>query len=80
MTGSHPFPSGPSLSSIECPRCPHCQIRMVLEQVSPATPGYDLRTFVCAMCDRITTRLVPRDPMKVGDALRWLGSELKHPN
>ena len=69
-----------SLSSIECPRCPHCQVRIALEQVSAASPGYDLRTFECAKCDRISIRLVPHDPMKVGDALRWLGSELKRPN
>ena len=59
--------------SIECPRCPHCQARMRLEGISPAPPGYDLRTFECAQCDRISTRLVPTDPMKTGDALRWLG-------
>jgi hypothetical protein len=53
-----------ALSSIEFPRCPHCQARMMLESISPAPRGYDLRTFDCAKCDRISTRLVPRDPMK----------------
>lgn len=66
--------------SIECPRCPHCQARMRLEGISPAPPGYDLRTFECAQCDRISTRLVPTDPMKTGDALRWLGGGLKRPD
>jgi hypothetical protein len=42
-----------------------------------STPGYDLRAFECATCDRISTRLVPSDPMKAGDAPRWLNSELK---
>jgi hypothetical protein len=68
--------SGSSLSSIECPRCPRCQARMTLESISPAPTGYDLRTFDCAKCDRTLTRLVPRDPMKTGDALRWLDGEL----
>jgi hypothetical protein len=80
MPGSHSVPTGPSLSSIECPRCPHCQGRMTLESIAPAPPGYDLRTFECARCDRISTKLVPSDPMKTGDATRWLGSELKAPD
>lgn len=53
---------------------------MRLEGISPAPPGYDLRTFECAQCDRISTRLVPTDPMKTGDALRWLGGGLKRPD
>jgi hypothetical protein len=53
---------------------------MTLESISPAPPGYDLRTFECAGCDRISTKLVPKDPMKTGDALRWLSGELKPPN
>jgi hypothetical protein len=52
---------------------------MTLERTSPAPPGYHLRTFECAKCDRIATRLVPRDPMKTGDALQWLGGGLKPP-
>jgi hypothetical protein len=53
---------------------------MALEYISPAPRGYDLRTFECAKCDRISTRLVPSDPMKTGDALQWLGGGLKPPN
>lgn len=68
-----------SLSSIECPRCPHCQARMMLEGFSPAPRGYHLRTYECVKCDRISTRLVPCDPMQTGDALRWLGGGLKRP-
>jgi hypothetical protein len=66
-------------SAIECPRCQRCQARMTLELTSPAPSGYHLRTFECAKCDRIATRLVPRDPMKTGDALQWLGGGLKPP-
>jgi hypothetical protein len=52
---------------------------MTLERTPPAPKGYNLRTFECAKCDRISTRLVPSDPMKTGDALRWLDGELKPP-
>jgi hypothetical protein len=72
--------AGSQLSPIECPLCPRCQARMALERVSPAPSAYDLRTFECAKCDRIATRLVPRDPMKTGDGLRWIGGDLKPPN
>ena len=71
---------GGRLSSLECPRCPHCQARMTLTAISPAPPGYDLRTFDCAKCDRISTRLVPKDPMKTGDAPQWLSGQLKPPD
>ena len=80
MPRPHPSPTSPALSSVECPRCPHCQARMRLGCIAPAPPGYDLRTFECAACDRISTRLVPHDPMKTGDATRWLDGELKRPN
>jgi hypothetical protein len=79
MPRPHPLPASPALSSVECPRCPHCQARMRLECIAPAPPGYDLRTFECAACDRISTRLVPSDPMKTGNAKRWLAGELKRP-
>jgi len=52
---------------------------MMLEGFSPAPRGYDLRTFECVKCDRISTRLVPSDPAQTGDALQWLGGGLKGP-
>ncbi len=67
----------PLISSIECPRCPRCQARMTLDGISPAPSGYVLRTFECTKCNRISTRLVPSDPMKTGDARLWLSGELK---
>ncbi len=51
----------------------------MLTGISLATPNYDLRTFECAKCDRISTRVIARDPMKTGEALRWLSGELKPP-
>ena len=80
MPEFQPSKSGSPLSAIECPRCPHCQARMTLTGLSLAPSGYDLRTFACARCDRISTKLVARDPMKTGDALLWLSGELKPPN
>jgi len=71
--------SGNPPGSLECPRCPRCQARMILTGISPAPAGYDLRAFECAKCDRISTRLVPKDPMKTGDAMRWLSGDLKPP-
>ena len=53
---------------------------MMLESISPAPAGYDLRTFECVKCARISTKLVPIDPMKNADALRWLRSDLKSPD
>jgi hypothetical protein len=79
MAGVRSSKSGSSLSSIECPCCSHCQARMTPTANSPAPQGYDLRTFECAKCDRISTRLVPSDPMKTGDALGWLNGELGPP-
>ena len=72
--------AGNPLSAIERPRCPHCHAQMILTGISPASTGYDLRTFECAKCDRISTRLVARDPMKTADALRWLSGELRRPD
>ena len=71
--------SGNPLSAIERPRCPHCQLRMTLTGISPAPPGYDVRTFECAKCERISTKLGAKDPMKTVEALGWLSSQLKPP-
>lgn len=66
-------------SGIECPRCPHCQTRMTMTGLSPGPPAYFVRLFECGKCERIATRLVPRDPMKTGAARGWLSGELKPP-
>jgi len=36
-----------SLTMIERPRCPKCQIRMMLVGIEPSFAGPDLRTFEC---------------------------------
>ena len=69
-----------SLGAIEYPRCPRCQGLMALESIVPAPPGYDVRTFECGKCDRVSTRLVSTDPMKTGAAPRWASGGLKPPD
>jgi hypothetical protein len=36
---------------IERPRCPKCEIRMMLVAVEPSFAGPDLRTFECPDCE-----------------------------
>ena len=67
-----------SLIPIERPRCPKCSDRMMLARNSPASKGYDSRTFECAKCDHTLTRDVARDPMK-SETAGWQYSELKAP-
>jgi hypothetical protein len=58
----------PALSILPSPNDAHGHLS--------CTIGYVLRTFECARCDRISTRMVPTDPMKTGDARGWLKGEL----
>jgi hypothetical protein len=39
------FSSGPSLTSIERPRCSHCTSRMMLARISPGPIGFEQRRF-----------------------------------
>lgn len=50
----------------------------MLARNSPASKGYDSRTFECAKCDHTLTRDVARDPMK-SETAGWQYSELKAP-
>jgi hypothetical protein len=77
MPQSHTLPE-PSLIPIERPCCPKCSNRMMLAGISPASEGYDSRTFSCTKCDYVLTRTVARDPMK-SETAGWQYSELKAP-
>jgi transposase-like protein len=44
-------PPESSLTMIERPRCPKCQIRMMLVGVELSFAGPDLRTFKCPKCE-----------------------------
>jgi hypothetical protein len=67
---------GALFSSIERPRCPTCQIRMMPVRIVEGPSGYDIRTFECAKCDHVQCALVVNDPMKFGSAQGWLAGEL----
>jgi ssDNA-binding Zn-finger/Zn-ribbon topoisomerase 1 len=71
------YPSEPSLLSIERPRCPKCQGRMMLARIERGPVGSDLRTFECPKCEHVQKMLV-EDPMKSTKA-GWQNSGLKAP-
>jgi len=47
----------------------------MLASISPASMGYDSRTFECVKCDHTLMRTVARDP--ISDRSGWQYSELK---
>ena len=49
MHQTHPPES--SLTMINRPHCPRCQIRMMLVGIEPSFAGPDLRTFKCPKCE-----------------------------
>jgi tRNA(Ile2) C34 agmatinyltransferase TiaS len=73
MPSSRPF-----ITVLEHPRCPRCQRRMKLENVSPGSKGFEHRLFECSKCDHAETRAVPSDPIK-SSAVQWLAGELRAP-
>jgi transposase-like protein len=67
-----------SLTMIKQPRCPKCQILMMLRGIEPSFAGPDLRTFECPKCE-LTYKALVADPMKSKKAAGWLKSELRAP-
>jgi hypothetical protein len=67
-----------SLTLIERPRCPKCQILMMLVGTKPGFAGPDLRTFECSKCE-LAYNALAADPMKSNKAAGWLKSELRPP-
>lgn len=67
-----------SLTMIDRPRCPKCQIRMMLVGVEPGFSGPDLRTFECPEC-QLDYKALAEDPMKSKKAVGWIKSELRRP-
>jgi hypothetical protein len=51
-------PSILSISPIERPRCPRCQLRMRLARREYRGNGVEKRTFKCAKCDLVETKIV----------------------
>jgi ribosomal protein S27AE len=67
----------PSLVSIERPRCPKCQSRMMLASIESGPNGADLRTFECPKCEYVHKMLI-EDPAEI--IQHWLmAGELKPP-
>ena len=71
--------SGPSLPSIERPRCSHCTSRMMLARISPGPIGFEHRRFECPKCDSVQNEVIASDPMKSA-SVGWLAGELRAPN
>ena len=70
------YSSGPSLTSIERPRC---TMRMMLASISPGPVGFEHRRFECPKCNSVKNEVVAGDPMKSASA-GWLAGELRTPN
>jgi hypothetical protein len=63
--------------TIERPRCPKCQGRMMLARIEPGPNHSDLRTFECPECEHVQKTLV-EDPLRSSHT-GWMASELKPP-
>ena len=72
------MPESHSLSMIKRPRCPKCQVRMMLVGIEPSFAGPDLRTLECPKCE-LTYKALVADPMKSNKMAGWLKSELRPP-
>ena len=66
-----------SLAMIERPRCPKCQIRMMLVGVEPSWVPF-LRTLECRKCE-LDYKALAEDPMISAKAVGWIKSELRPP-
>jgi hypothetical protein len=67
-----------SLTMIERPRCPKCQIRVMVVGVEPSFAGPVLRTLECPKCE-LDYKALAEDPMKSNKAMGWIKSELRPP-
>jgi transposase-like protein len=72
------FPVSSSLTMINRPRCPNCQISMMLVGIESSLAGPDLRTFECPKCE-LAYKALAEDPIKSNKAAGWLRSELRPP-
>ena len=71
-------PSILPVSALERPRCPRCQIRMMLARREPHGNGSEKRTFECPKCDFIETKIVD-DPLE-SSALARLADGVRPPS
>ena len=73
------FSSGPSLTSIERPRCLRCTSPMMLARIIPGPMGFEHRRFECPKCNSVRNEVVASDPMKSA-YVGWFAGELRAPN
>ena len=66
------------ITTIERPRCPRCQTRMMLARREAYGNGSEKRTFECNKCDSIETKIAD-DPLK-SDAVVRLADSLRPPS
>jgi hypothetical protein len=71
-------PSILPISPVERPRCPRCQLRMMLARREYRGNGAEKRTFKCAKCEFIETKIVD-DPLK-SSALARLADGVRPPS
>ncbi len=65
------------LTPIERPRCVRCRTRMELTSIAPRLDGTEKRTFECAKCAFIETKIAS-DPLK-SDALVRMAGNIRPP-
>jgi len=63
------MPESHSFGMIERPRCPKCEIRMMLVGVEPSFAGPDLRTLECPKCELVYKALAEE-----GDSIAQCGA------
>jgi len=64
------------LTTIERPRCSHCQTRMMLERIASGPIGFEHRLFECPKCDHVEISVIASDPFK-SKAAGWLTGEIR---
>ena len=68
----------PGLLPSERPRCPNCQVRMVLLGIQKAPKRMEIRSFECSKCGLASSIAADADPM-FSEKSRWIEGELRPP-
>ena len=71
-------PAAPMLAAIEHPRCARCSNRMALIRLESRKDGFEKRTFGCAECKLIESKMIA-DPLK-SDAVARLADSMRPPS
>jgi hypothetical protein len=60
MPGYHQL-EGFRPTNLARPHCKHCRSPMMLVSIDPASPGVDLHTFECSVCEHEFSTFAPYD-------------------